>query len=193
MSTGLVLKKSFEPLATSFLVVATTRLGAIGAKQTKKCFTGNRWGSGVANMYLQYQLPVIQRRVVACDIATLAPSHKWTFAEAAAAVLGVSASIGLELLGKLLIKYGHTLTLAQLEEMAESTKATMSDQYENMRIDGYANFAFVKSDGKYDPVLVASVYKLGNLHWSTDANKLDNHKYRSTDSRLIVRNLALKR
>lgn len=192
MSTRLV-RKSFKPLATSFLVVATTRLGAIGAKQAKKCFTGVRWGKCADSIPFRYRFPVIQKRTVACDIATLAPSHKWTFAEAAAAVLGVSASVGLGLLGKLLIKHGHTLTLAQLEEMAESTKATVGDKYANMRVDAYSNFAFVESKEEYNPVLVVSVHKLGNLYWNTDAHKLDNHTYRSTDSRLMVRNLTLKR
>lgn len=193
MNTGSVLKKSFEPLATSFLVVATTRLGAIGTKQTSKCFTGVRWGSCADTMYLQYRFSATQQRVVACDIATLAPSHPWTFAEAAAAILGVNTSIGYNLLAKLLIQYGHTLTLTQLEEMVESTKATATDKYANMRLDGHSNFAFVESNVQYNPVLVASVHKLGNLYWNTCAHKLDDRIYRSTDSRLMVRNLTLKR
>lgn len=188
MSTGLVLKKSFEPLATSFLVVATTELGAVGAKRAEECFTGSRWGD---NNDIGYRFPN-SPRTDACVITTLAPSYQWTFADAAAAVLGVSASFGHKRLEELLIKRGKTLTLAQLEKMAESTKATTSDEYANMRIDGRPNFAFVKAKEKYYPILIVSVRHLVS-GWNTEIFRPDNHVYRHVESRLVVRNLVLKR
>lgn len=191
MSTRLV-RKSLKPLATSFLVVATTRLGAIGAKQTAKCFTSSRWGEG-ASKHFRCQFPVIQHRVTACDIATLAPSHPWTFAEAAAAVLGVNAGVESDNLDELLIKHGKTLTLTQLEKMVEGTKATGSGRSANMRVNGHLNFAFVETEEEYHPVMVMSVHRLISKRWNTQTFLLDNYEYRNADDRILVCNLALKR
>lgn len=176
-----------------FLAVATTKLGPVGAKRTRKCFAGPRWVS--RDETIDKQFPISQPRAGACVITTLAPSQEWTFREASAAVLGLREDINtglrsIGLLGRLLIQHRNTLTLAQFEKMAEDTAAMCDDEYANMRVDGLANFAFVETGDKNNPVAVMEVCRRAFRSWATHVRVFGDGSVQNRGDRLIVPDLV---
>jgi len=173
-----------------FLAVATTELGAVGAKRTEECLTGPRWNCRDKTLIRQF--PVNQPKRDACVITTLAPSYAWTFAEAAVAVVGLraDANIGPGLLGEFLIKYRKTLTLAQVEKMAEGTMAMRDDEYAAMRVDGLTNFAFVETGNKNNPVAVIGVCRRAFRTWNARVREFIDGSVQINGDRLIVPNLV---
>lgn len=167
-----------------FSTVATTELGAVAGKKTKKCFVDiSRYTYRDAGF--DDWLPANQPNADACVITTLAPSREWTFAEAAAAVLVVPADTPIKTLGELLIKRGHTITLPQDEEMMEKTE---NGEKIEMRVNGYGNFCFVETGDPKNPVSVGHVYR-GERAWHAYVHSLgDGNRWRASH-RLLVRNL----
>src|SRR3989338_5595935 len=146
--SGLKPPKPTKPVPL-FSVVEMIRLGAVAGKLTKQCFTGDRYAYRDSDF--DNWLPANQPNADACVITTLAPSRGWTFAKAAATVLGVSANMPVKTLGELLIKHGHTITLSQDEEMVEKTERGANT---GMRTDGWGNFAFVETGDPANPLSV---------------------------------------
>lgn len=169
----------------SFLsVVATTNLGVVQGKKTKQCFPKPRYAYRDGDF--DSWLPASQPNADECVITTLAPSQDWTFAEAVATVLGIGAGTDVVLLGNLLIQHGHTITLAQGEEMVEKTE---HDEKTGMRTDGYGNFFFVETGDPRNPVSVGYVIRV-ERDWSADVSSLaDGYRWDAGD-RLLVRNLS---
>ncbi|MDP2651732.1 MAG: hypothetical protein Q8O94_01190 [bacterium] len=166
-----------------FSVVATTSIGATGGKKTKKCFISPRYAYRDSDF--DNWLPDNQPKADACAIATLASSRSWTFAEAAAAILGIGADTDAALLGKLTKEHGYTVTLPQVEEMMEKNERGEKTE---MRTDGYANFFFVETGDPKNPVSVGHVIR-DERAWDANVHRLD-HAYRwYADNRLLVRNL----
>ena len=116
-------------------------------------------------------------------ISTLAPSKRATFAEWAAAVLGVSTNTLIQTLGELLKERGHIMTEAQVEEMK---KATDHGEKTGMRTDGWGNFYFVENE---DGSVSVGVVDRGRHDWGADVYSLDSDYRWFTVSRLLVRNL----
>lgn len=178
----------FRPMPAekvSFLsVVATTNLGAVGGKKTKKCFPKPRYGYRAGDF--DNWLPAKQPKADACAIATLAPSRGWTFAESAAAILGIGAGTDIVLLGNLLIEHGHTITLVQAEEMVEVTER---EKKTGMRTDGYGNFFFVETGNPENPVSVGCVDRDSHV-WNAYVFSLADGYRGNADYRLLVRNLS---
>jgi hypothetical protein len=173
------------PKPTSWLsIVATTPLGAVKGKPTKKCFVvGKRYY--YRDDDFDNWLPASQSNAGACVITTLAPSHNWTFAEAAAAILGIGAGSGIVLLGNALIENGHTVTLPQGEEMVEKTENGVET---GMRTDGYGDFCFTETGDPKNPVSVAGVFRDGP-RWHALVSRLDYGFRWYAAYRLLVRNL----
>lgn len=166
-------------------VVATTQLGAVAGKSTKRCFVGGIWSPDYRDKDIDSWFPANQPNAGACIISTLAPAKDWTFAEAVVAVLGVSANTPTKAMGELLIKRGHTVTLPQDEEMAEKTER---GEKTGMRTDTYGNFGFVETGDPEDPVSVGYVYR-GGRDWRARVVRLDRGFRWRADARLLVRNL----
>lgn len=166
-----------------FSVIAETNLDALGKKRTKECFPKPRYAYRDNNF--DNWLPVNQPKTDKCVIATLACTKDWTFAEAAAKVLGVGAGTSSKLLGKALIENGHTVTLVQAEEMVNKTE---DGEETGMRTDGYGNFFFVETGDEDNPVSVGFVNR-GGRDWGADVDSLDDGFRWYADRRLLVRNL----
>lgn len=174
-----------EPQKQSlFSVIATTNLGTLGEKKTAECFPKPRYVYRDGD--LDNWLPATQSKTDACTIATLKPAKDWTFAEAAAKVLGIGAGTSIKLLGKALIANGHTMTLVQAEEMVDKTDR---GEETKMRTDSYANFFFVETGNEDNPVSVGFVSR-GGLDWSAHVGSLDDGDRWRAGSRLLVRNLS---
>jgi hypothetical protein len=169
-----------EPLLSA---IATTAIGATGAKQTKKCFRGSRWAYRDGD--LDNWLPADQPDAPACTATTFALLREWTFAEAAEKIVGLKIpGASAKLLGHELIRLGHTMTLAQAEEMAEATER---GQKTGMRTDGWDNFFFVETGDEEDPVSVLNVLR-SDRGWLAGVLRL-GHGYRwIAESRLLLRN-----
>ena len=180
--SGLKSKKMTLPL---FSVVATTNLGAIAGKPTKRCFAGSHWRYRDSDF--DSWLPANQPNADECVIATLAPANDWTFAEVAATILGIGAGTDVALLGKALIENGYTMTLAQAEEMVEKTER---GEKTGMLTDGYGNFFFVKTRARdrKNLVSVGHVYRDGR-DWDAIVDSLGRGLRWDADRRLLVRNL----
>lgn len=175
-----------EPQKQSpFSVTATTNLVALGEKKTAACFPKSRYIHRDGDF--DNRLPATQPKADTCTISTLAFTKDWTFAEAAAKVLGIGAGTSIKLLGKALIENGHTMkSLAQAEIMVEKTER--GDET-GMRTDGYANFFFAETGNEDNPVSVGYVSR-GGRDWSADVSSLGSGRRWSTGSRLLVRNLS---
>ena len=178
--SGLKSKKMTLPL---FSVVATTNLGAIAGKPTKRCFAGSHWRYRDSDF--DSWLPANQPNADECVIATLAPANDWTFAEVAATILGIGAGTDVALLGKALIENGHTMTLAQAEEMVEKTER---GEKTGMRTDGYGHFFFVETGDRKNPVSVGFVRRDGR-GWDARVLSLGFGFRWCAGDRLLVRNL----
>ena len=171
-------------LTPLFSVIATTNLGTFDEKKTVECFPRPRYVYRDSD--LDAWLGATQPKTDACSITTLGLTKEWTFAEAAAKVLGIGAGTNVKLLGKLLIKNGHTITLTQAEEMVEATER---GEKTGMRTDGYGNFFFVETGDKNNPVSVGRVDRVGR-DWSAFVYSLgDGRRWRAAH-RLLVRNLS---
>ncbi len=167
-----------------FSVIATTNLGAVAGKKTKQCFTGSRYVYRDADF--DNWLPANQSNADACVVSTLGFAESWTFAEAAAKLLGIGADSGVKLLGTALIENGHTMTLAQAEEMVEKTERV---EKTGMRTDGYGNFFFVETGDTKNPVSVGRVYRVERV-WFAFVLRLDDGSRWYALRRLLVRNLS---
>ena len=165
-------------------VIATTNLDALDSKKTSDCFPKSRYVYRDGD--LDNWLPTNQPKADACVVTTLAISQDWTFAEAAAKVLGVGAGSGVKFLGEALIANGHTMkSLAQVEEMVEATERGDKTM---MRTDGYGNFAFVETGDPENPVSVGNVFR-GGRGWDARVGRLGRDDRWDADNRLLVRNL----
>ncbi|MHB8660882.1 MAG: hypothetical protein ACYC75_03055 [Minisyncoccota bacterium] len=166
-------------------VIATTQLGAVGGKKTSKCFT-NPSRYYYRDDDFDNWLPANQSEADACVISTFEFKKDWMFEEAAAKVLGFSAAgTNSKLLGETLIENGHTITLAQAEEMVEKTER---GEQTGMRTEGYANFFFVETGNEDEPVSVARVGR-DDSRWYADVYRLDIGRRSDAGHRLLVRNL----
>ncbi len=183
--SGLKPPKTLPVKPTPLLsVVAPTNLGAVAGKKTAKCFSDSRYA--YRDTDFDNWLPKNQPNADACVITTLAPSRDWTFAEVAATVLGIGGvGTDIKLLGEALIENGHTMTLAQTEEMVEKTEA---GEKTGMKTDGYGNFCFVETSDPKNPVSVGSVYRV-RREWRADVVRLDFGFRWVAVNRLLVRNL----
>ena len=166
-------------------IIATTQLGAVAGKLTRKCFVGQRWRKGGRDKDFDNWLSANQSSAEKCAISTLAPSRDWMFEEGAATILGIGVGTDIVLLGKALIENDHTMTLAQAEEMVEKTECR---EKTGMRTNGYGNFFFVETGDPKNPVSVGFVYR-GERGWSARVYRLDNGSRWYADTRLLVRNL----
>lgn len=167
-----------------FSVIAETNLDALGEKKTAECFPKPRYVYRDGDF--DNWLPATQSKTDACTIATLKPAKDWTFAEAAAKVLGIGAGTSVKLLGKALIENGHTTTLAQAEEMVDKTER---GEETGMHTDGYGNFFFVETGNEDNPVSVGNVHRVGR-DWDANVYSLDRGLRWFADRRLLVRNLS---
>lgn len=170
----------------SFSIIATTVLGPVAGKKTKKCFTGLRYLFRDPDFDKLFSKD--QPSTDDCVISTLASARDWTFAEAAAAVLDVSAGTGVKLLGKLLIEHGYVMTVSQVEAMVEATEC---GEGTGMCIDGYGNFFFVKTEDQENPVSVA--YMRCDTRWHALAVELAYFFHWPVDCRFLVRNLDIEK
>lgn len=170
-----------------FSVVATTSLDAVAGKETNRCFTGKRYA--YRDKDLSHWLPKDQPDADVCVISTLAlGKENWTFREAATTILNIDVNTGTEIIGKLLIQYGYTMTLPQVEEMGKADGAKMR---------GIGNFFFVRTKGANDPVAVGSIYESPNSERTpsrertanTNINRLSHAHRWNADCRLLIRNL----
>lgn len=169
--------------ASLLSVVATTSLGPIAEKATSKCLLKPRYVYRAGD--IDVWLPVNQPEAGPCVVTTLGFSQNWTFVKAAATILGIGAGTAPALLGKLLIERGHTMTLAQVEEMVENAEC---GEGASMSTDRYANFFFAETGYGKDSVSVGHVLR-GSLGWFAYIHQFD-HAYRwRAYSRLLVRNL----
>jgi|GEM_PF-1202822 len=172
---------SQEPIPPLFSVIARTKLGAIDGKKTSKCFIGTRYY--YRDVDFDNWLPTKQSPVAASVITTLEASRGWTFVQAASFVLGVSADTSVEMFAALLKEHGHTMTLAQAEDMVERTER---GEKTDMRTDGWANFFFVENgDGS---VSVGGVDRDDRV-WDACVYSLDDGYVWSAGSHLFVCNL----
>ncbi|MFZ1074863.1 MAG: hypothetical protein WAN50_00605 [Minisyncoccia bacterium] len=170
--------------AALFSVITTTNLAATAAKKTAKCFTASSryyYRDGDFDRWL----PASQPKADACTISTLGFEKDWTFVEAAAKVLGIGAGSSTKLIGQALIENGHTVTLAQIEEMVEATER---GEKTGMQTNGYWNFFFVETGNTDDPVSVAHVYR-DDSRWLAYVRRLGDFIRWYADFRLLVRNL----
>ncbi len=167
-----------------FSVIATTQLAATAAKKTSKCFANTSryyYRDGDFDRWL----PASQPKADACAISTLGFEKEWTFVEAAAKILGIGAGSSTKLIGQALIENGHTVTLAQIEEMVEATER---GDKTSVQTNGYWNFFFVETGNVEDPVSVADVSR-DVSGWRADVGRLGRDGRWSADYRLLVRNL----
>lgn len=180
--------KQTEPILT-LAVVATDKLGRIADKKTTDCFTNNwRWTHGYRDGTFDDWLRAHQLAAKKCVVASLAPSRNWTFAEGVAKVLGVNANTPIATLGQLLIKRGHTLTLAQVDAMVPSKRLEGSI----FACQPRHSFFFVETGNSEDPVAVGDVrYEAEGdyLNWFAYIHKLGCDEYRSVIDRLLIRDL----
>jgi len=167
-------------------IIATTQLGAVAGKLTRKCFVGQRWRKGGRDKDFDNWLSANQSSAEKCAISTLAPSRDWMFEEGAATILGIGVGTDIVLLGKALIENDHTMTLAQAEEMVEKTER---DEKTGMLTDGYANFFFVETGDEKNPVSVAHVSR-DDSRWSAYVFRLVRGYRCYAARRLLVRNLS---
>lgn len=178
-----------EPSTTKpkspFSLVATTRLDAVVGKETVRCFTPPQYASHRDKDFAEWLL-ANQPDEVPCMVQSIELSKDWTFAEAAAAILGVTEDASRGLLALLLIKGGHTLTLTQVEEMVELTER---GEKTGLRIDGFANFFFVETGDERNPVSVGRVGR-GDREWGASVRRLSRGTRWRTVHRLLVRNLG---
>ncbi len=165
--------------------VATTQLGAVAAKKTIQCFVGSVWARGGRDSDFDRWLPANQPKTDACAITTLASTEDATFVKWFAPILGVSADTPVKEIGELLIARGHTMTLAQAEEMAEKTER---GEKTGMRTDGWGNFFPVKTGDKNNPVSVGYVFR-GGRDWRSGVGRLGYSRVWDAGSRILVRNL----
>lgn len=170
-----------------FSVIATMNLGAVAGKKTRKCFVGNRWYYRDGDF--DNWLPANQPNAEACAITVLGLSRDWTFAEAAAAVLGIGTDTSIQLLGKALIENGLTMTLAQAEEMVEATERGGNT---GIRTNGLGNFFFVETGDPKDPVSVGYVHRAEH-DWNARLDRLGGGRRWRAGRRLLLRNLATSR
>lgn len=167
-----------------FSIIATTQLTAIAGKKTKDCFT-DKSRYAYRDSDLDNWLPKDQKKASACTIATLALKKDWTFAEAAIAVLDIGAGMNIKTMGEALIGNGHTMTLAQAEEMVEATERGDKTK---MRTDGFGNFFFVETGREEDPVSVGDVIRGGRVCCAFVRRLGSDYRWRA-GRRLLVRNL----
>ncbi|HVB19975.1 MAG TPA: hypothetical protein VNF51_01640 [Candidatus Paceibacterota bacterium] len=183
--TGLVPPpKAAESSALFFSVIATTQVAATDAKKTSKCFANfsrYHYRDGDFDPWL----PANQPKADACAISTLGFERDWTFVETAAKILGVGASRSVKLIGKALIENGHTVTLAQIEEMVEATERRANT---GMQTNSYWNFFFVETGNEDDPVSVAGVSR-DVSGWNAGVRRLGYDSRWSAVVRLLVCNL----
>ncbi len=166
-----------------FTHIATTNLAATVGKKTRKCFVGSRYT--YRDNDFDNWLPANQPSADACVITTLASEQDWTFAEAAAKVLGVGAGTNIILLGKALIENGHIMTLAQAEEMIEANE---HGENTGMHRDGRGNFFFVETEDENNPVSVGGVGRVERA-WVAYVGWLVSGDRWDAGGRLLVRNL----
>jgi hypothetical protein len=178
-------------ISSSFSVIAKTVLTAVDGKKTKDCFTSERYTyrSRDFDCLIQEDQP----EAGACAIMTLCPAkNEWTLAEAAIFVLsadnvvGIDANTDSDILGALLVKHGHTMTLPQIEEMIEATEQGNKTE---MRTDWPQNFFFVDTGNEDNPVSIGSVRR--RKRWSASVFVFENDDggdLFDTD-RLLIRNL----
>lgn len=163
--------------------VATTTLAAIVGKPTKKCFAGPRWAYRDGN--LDHWLPTGQPDALACSVTTFVSSRERTFAKVAEKIVGLSIpGASTKLLGHELIRLGHTMTLAQAEEMVEATER---GEKTGMCTRCWGNFIFVETGDEKDPVSVLRVYRSGR-RWRAHVYRLDYGCMRDAEYRLLLRN-----
>ena len=169
-------------------IIATTQLGAVAGKLTRKCFVGQRWRKGGRDKDFDNWLSANQSSAEKCAISTLAPSRDWMFEEGAATILGIGVGTDIVLLGKALIENDHTMTLVQAEEMVEKTES--GEKKTGMRTDGWGNWFFVETGDPETPVSVGDVRR-GGRDWYARVYRLDNGNRWNADNRLFVRNSRL--
>ena len=165
-------------------VSATTNLDKVEGKGTSKCLSSSLWGypSGDFDRWF----PVNQPDADACVISTLVAHENWRiFAGTAVAILGIDAGTSTQMLGKALIENGHTMTLAQADEMVEKTE---SGDNTDMRTNGYGNFFFVETGDENDPVSVGCVFRDERV-WRANIRGLGRGNRWNAVDRLLVRNL----
>lgn len=166
-----------------FSVVAVTKLGAVAEKKTKKCFTGSRYA--YRDDDFDNWLPANQPNAQACVISTLEFSKEFTFREAVASILDISASTDIKSLDRFLIEHGYTMTLPQAEEMVEKTEY---GERTEVCTDVYANFFFVETGDEKNRVSVGDVHRIGRA-WGAHIDRLNDNNRWIADYRFLLRNL----
>ncbi len=171
-----------------------TKIGPTGGKNTSQCFVGELWD--YRNCGFDILLDTYQCPTDATNIATLKDgSRSTTLINVVADVLGVNTSIGHVIMGNLLIKRGHTVTLPQIEVMVLKARS-QSWERKCMSDLGYLNFFFIETGDRKNPVLIcyvnsgrcwsASFYRLSdNYHWIPGYNLLVR-----VDKLWIIRNIG---
>ena len=174
--------KFMEQKVPLFSISTITNLGSVDGKKTKRCFIGDRWCHRDKNF--DNLLGETQPSTGPCTIATLVFSQEWTFVETAATILGIGVDTDAKLLGQLLIKRGHTITLPQSEEMMEKTNR---GEKTDMCTDGYGNFFFVETGNQENPVSLGRVYGEERA-WFADIGMISHDRRWFAASRLLLRN-----
>ncbi|MBI2030466.1 hypothetical protein HYT05_02485 [Candidatus Kaiserbacteria bacterium] len=183
------LAASMSEKQTLFSVIAMTPFDAIAGKKTAECFSGGIWGNRDSDF--DTLLPADQPEAGLAVVSTLEPSRDWTFAEAAATVLGVPVNTPSKMLGTLLIERCHTVTLPQVELMASAAERGVQN---GLRTNGYGNFFFVETINPEKPVAVGHVYRYrAGSAWHTSINGLGRGSAWRFDCRLLVRNVDISK
>lgn len=185
--SGLKASATAAKLSPRLSVFATISLGAIAGKKTAECFTlGQRYS--YRDRDFDDWPTTSQSGSGACIITTLVLARDWTFAEAAAKVLGIpdDHSLSLVRLGQRLIEAGYTMTLAQAEEMVEATER---GYVTGMNTYSRGNFFFVETGNPQEPVSVVGVFRK-EQQWVAFVNCLYSDKRWSADDRLLVHNFG---
>jgi len=169
--------------ASFFSIIASTALGAVAGKPTKKCFAGSYYA--YRDTDFDRWLPADQLQATPCEITTLASAKDATFAQWVSTILGVSASTPTKTLGSLLIERSHAMTLVQADNVVGRTE---NGEATGMQTNGYANFFFVETGNEDDPVSVARVRRYDS-RWNAYVDGLGDVIRWSAGGRILVRNL----
>ena len=164
----------------SLVRIMQTALGELPAIKTGTCLRSRIWAYRDGDF--DSWLPKESSAQAACNVTTYQLAKPMVFAEMAAAVLSVPVTTPVAELGKMLKERGLTLTLSQIDKLVEMQEGGTDV---GIRIDGYANFAFMENA---DGSVSVSCVDRGGRRWHGRAYPLSRGGRWGADGRLLLRN-----